>query len=131
MVDLGTYIFKDLNTAKITPGVFFTNDYVEGVYESEHVRTSIKQLRIILYAKYENADLHKVVETQCQYLTLTQRNDSLKLLQKPEELFYVTHSTWKTDPVDFKLKYDYKPICLQPYPLTKVHEEIFKKRLEV
>ena len=78
MIDLGTYIFKNLNTEKIKPQRLFTNAYVEGVYESEHVRTSIKQLRIILYAKYENSDLHKVMETQCQYLTLTQRNDSLK-----------------------------------------------------
>ena len=29
MVDLGTYIFKDLNTGKITPEESFTNAYVE------------------------------------------------------------------------------------------------------
>ena len=28
MVDLGTYIFKVLNTGKITPEEFFTNAYV-------------------------------------------------------------------------------------------------------
>ena len=32
MVDLGTYIFKYLNTDKITPAESFTNAYVEEVY---------------------------------------------------------------------------------------------------
>ena len=51
------------------------------------------------------------MKTQCQHLTITQRNELLKLLQKFEELFNVTLGTWKTDPVDFKLKWDDKPIC--------------------
>ena len=61
MDDLGTYIFKDLNTGKITPEESFTNAYVKEVYESEHVQNSAKLLRVILYAKYEKADLHKVM----------------------------------------------------------------------
>ena len=52
MVGLGTYIFKDLNTGKIKPEESFTNDYVEEVYASEHVRNVTKQLHIILDAKY-------------------------------------------------------------------------------
>ena len=67
------------------------------------------------------------METQCQYLTMTQRNVMIKLLQKFEELFDGTLGTWKTDPVDFKLKEEENPICLQPYPLPKIHEEMFKK----
>ena len=74
MVDLGWYVFKDLNTEKITPQKLFTNAYVEAVYESEHVHTATKWLCVTLDAKYEKADLHKVMETQCQYLTMTQRN---------------------------------------------------------
>ena len=53
MVDLGTYIFKYLNTGKIKPEEYFTNTYVKEVYESYHVRTATKLLRVILYAKYE------------------------------------------------------------------------------
>ena len=63
MIDLGTYIFKDLNKEKITPKELFTNAHVKEVYESEHVNTATKQLRVILYAKYEKANLHKVMET--------------------------------------------------------------------
>ena len=53
------------------------------------------------------------METQCKHLTMTQRNDLLKLLQKIEELFNVTLDTWKTYPVHFKLKEDVNPICLR------------------
>ena len=57
------------------------------------------------------------METQCKYLTI--RNEFIKLLQRFEELFDKTLVTWKPDPVDFKLKEDVNPICLQPYPFTK------------
>ena len=68
-------------------------------------------MRIILYAKYEKADLHKVMETQCQHLKMTQHNYLLELLQKYEEVFNGTLGTWKTDPSDLKLKEDANPIC--------------------
>ena len=95
----------------------FTNDYVEEVYESDHVCTATKQLRLILYAKYKKSDLHKVKENQCQHLTMTQWNELLKLLQTFEGFFDVTLVTWKTDPVDFELKEDVKPICSRSYPV--------------
>ena len=58
---LPTYKFKDLNTGSITPKESFNKAYVEEVYESEHVRTAIKRLRVILYAKYEKSNLHKIM----------------------------------------------------------------------
>ena len=67
-------------------------------------------MRIILDAKYENADLHKVMETQCHNLTMTQRNGLLKLFLGFEELFDGKLGTWETDPVDFELKKDAKPV---------------------
>ena len=100
------------------------------MYESEHAFTATKQLCVILDAKYEKADLHKFMETQCQHLTTTQSNELLKLLQKFGELFDGTLGTWKTDPLDFELKEDTNPICSWTYPVTKVHEEIFKKEVE-
>ena len=74
MDDLGAYIFKYLNIGEIKPEEQFTDAYVEEVYRQEHVHTAIKRLRIILDSKYEKSDLHKVMETQCQHLTMTQRN---------------------------------------------------------
>ena len=88
MVNLGTYIFNYLNIGVNTPEELFTNAYVEDVYDSEHICTATKRLRVILDAKYEKADLHKVMENQCQNLTMTQHNELLKILQIFEELFY-------------------------------------------
>ena len=66
-------MYKKLYTGEITPEESFTNAYVEEVYGSEHFRTATKILHVILYAKYEKADLHKVMETQCQHLKIAQR----------------------------------------------------------
>ena len=61
MLDLGIYEFNYLNTGEITPEELFTNSYAEEIYESKHVRTTTKQLRVILDAKYEKANLNKVM----------------------------------------------------------------------
>ena len=70
------------------------------------------------------------METQCQYLTMTQRNELLKLSQRLEDLFDGMIDTWKTDLVDFGFKKDVKPICFRPYPLLKLHAKMFKKQVE-
>ena len=70
------------------------------------------------------------MESQCQHLTRAKHNKFMKLLQILEEFFDGTLSTWKTDPVDFKLKQDVNKICLQPYTVPKVQEEIFKNEVE-
>ena len=53
-----------------------------------------------------------------------------KVLQQIEELFYGTLGTWETDPAYFKLKQNAKSICLKPYPVQKLYEEISKKEVE-
>ena len=95
MVDLVTYTFKNLNKQKIKHEELFTGAHFKELYESEHVRTDTKQLRVFLDYKYKKTDLNKVMETQYQHLTMTQRNDLLKLLQIFEELFNGTLGTWK------------------------------------
>ena len=68
------------------------------------------------------------MKTQCQLLTISQRNELIKLSQDFEEFLNVTLGTWKTDPVDFELK-NMKPTCLGPYTVPKVHQEMFKKEV--
>ena len=70
------------------------------------------------------------MDNHCQHLTMTQRNELLKLLQKPEEFFDGTLGTRKIDPVDFELKEDAKPICSRLYPVPKINKEIFKNEVE-
>ena len=64
---------------------------------------------------------------QCQRLTMTQRNELLKLLMKFEEFFDRTLGTWKTYPVYLELKEDVKPICSRPYPVPKLHKKEIKE----
>ena len=61
MVDLGAYIFKDLNIREIKPEESFIDTFVEEVYEPEHVHNTKKLLLVILDAKYKKANLHKVM----------------------------------------------------------------------
>ena len=93
--------------------------------------TAAKQFSLILDAKYEKADLHKVMENQYQHLTMTQRNELLKLLQKFEELFDGTLGTWKTDPVDFKLKRVQIQSASDYTQYQSYTNKCFKKRLNV
>ena len=37
--------------------------------------------------------------------------------------------TWKTDPINIELKSDSKPHHARPYPVPKIHEEVFKKEV--
>ena len=71
------------------------------------------------------------MNNQFQHLIETQRKEFLELLQNFEELYDGTLGTWKTDPLYFKLKEDAKPICLRPYKVPKLHEEIYKNRFNV
>ena len=44
-------------------------------------------------------------------------------------MFDGTLGTWNTDPVDIELKDDAKPHHARPYPVPKVHKEVFKKEV--
>ena len=50
------------------------------------------------------------METQSQHLTMVERDDLLKVLQKFEDLFNGTLGTWKAYPVDFGVKEDANPV---------------------
>ena len=45
-------------------------------------------------------------------------------------MFDGTLGTCITYRVDFQLKENVKPICSRPYPVPKVHKEIFKRDME-
>ena len=93
--------------------------------------TATKQLSVILDAKYEKADLHKVMENQFQHLTMTQRNELLKLLQKFEDFFDGTLVTWKKDPVDFELNRMQSQSAREYIQYQSYTNKCLKKRLNV
>ena len=68
--------------------------------------------------KYQKASLHKVTETQCRHLTMTERNELLKYLQIFEELFDVTLGTCKKS-YRLWVKMGYKGNMLATIPSTE------------
>ena len=70
------------------------------------------------------------MKTQRQHLTMIKPNELLGLIHEFKELFDGTLRTWKIDPIDFELKEYATQICSQPYPLPKVHNEMFEKEVK-
>jgi hypothetical protein len=84
----------------------------------------------ILDAKYEKADLPKIVETQCRHLDAHQRKELLDLLLEFEDLFDGTLGIWDTEPVHLELKDDAKLYHGKPYPVPKAHKETLMKEIQ-
>ena len=70
----------------------------------------------ILDAKYEKADLPKIVDS-CDHLDDTEKDELLQLLKKYEGLFDGTLGNWKTSPVHFELKEGAKLFHGRPFPV--------------
>ena len=51
-------------------------------YMSQNMYVLPINYQVEYYTPNKEADLHKVMETQCQHLSITQRNELLKLSQK-------------------------------------------------
>ena len=86
-------------------------------------------MRRIIDTKYKKSNLNKVMTKQYQHLNNEERKRLMILLNKFKYMFDGTLGTWNTTPVDLKLKDNAKPACLLPYPLPRVHEEMFRKEV--
>ena len=84
----------------------------------------------ILDAKYEKADLPKVIRENCSHLSSVQRANLLKLLQKYEELFDGSLGDFQTDPVSFDMNLGAKPYHGRAFPVPHTQKEVFKKEVE-
>ena len=76
------------------------------------------------------AYLNKFAVKKCQHLNFIERYRLINFLKKSEDLFDVTLGKWNTTPVDLELKDDANPVCLQPYPVLRLNEMIFKKEVK-
>ena len=100
------------------------------VDETGPVADSTNQIKKILDAKYEAADIPTIVES-CTHLTDLEKSKLAKLLLKYEELFDGTLGKWKGPPVDIQLRENVKPYHARAYPIPKSQEakiraEIYK-----
>ena len=97
--------------------------------EPASTREIMERTTRILDAKYEAADLPKVVEENCSHLNESQQKDLLTLLQKHEAMFAGKLGKWKGEEVHFDLKEGVTPWHGRPYPVAKVHEGVLKREV--
>ena len=114
MVDVNNYDFNTLTTKTVKPEESFINVHVSECFESKIAISETRRMRRILDAKYEKADINKVMTKKCQHQNTKECDQLLTLLRKYEDLFDDTLGTWNTTPVDLELKDDAKPVCSQP-----------------
>jgi hypothetical protein len=81
---------------------------VEQCYESVRLGTITQRTMEIQDAKYEKADLARVV-SKCNYLQKKERAAILKLLLNYEDLFDGTLGTWNGPEVEIKVRKDAIP----------------------
>jgi hypothetical protein len=86
-------------------------------------------IKNILDAKYEKADLDKIV-TESDHLTKQQQQTLKQVLARHEGLFDGTLGTWTGDPYHIELKPEAKPYHARAYPIPKVYEATLKQEVE-
>ena len=82
MVDVSYYNFTYITDKTVKPEESFVKLYVGKCLKSNSAISSTRRMIIILDAKYEKADLNKVITKKCQHLTSTERHILLHLLNK-------------------------------------------------
>ena len=98
--------------------------------EPHSTREETARVQKILDAKYEAADLEKIVEENCSHLTRMQRLQLLNLLRKHESMFSGELGEWKNETVHFELKPNAKPYRGRPFPIPQIHRATIMKEIE-
>ena len=84
----------------------------------------------ILDAKYEPADLPKIVEDNCPHLTSSEKEKLLQLLLRHESMFQGKLGHWVGEEVHFDLKEGTTPWQGRPYPVPRIHKETLRREVE-
>ena len=99
------------------------------ISDSSRVASETKRIKKILDAKYEKANLDKVVKA-LTYLNDSKQNKLLSLLKKYEAMFDGTLGNYTGSKYKIELKENIKPYHAKPFPIPKVHEPTLKKEVE-
>jgi hypothetical protein len=75
--------------------------------------------------QYEQANLSELVASK-DHLTLSQRESQLALLQQHQSLFSGKLGKYIKRQLHLELKDGAQPINCKPYPVPKVHEQLFQ-----
>jgi hypothetical protein len=85
-----------------------------------------KNIKGLLYKQH---DPHHVAEQQT-HLSTSQRQELTQLLVRFPKLLSSKLGCFPNKKVHLELQKDAKPICCQPYPVPKHHEQVFKDKLQ-
>ena len=93
--------------------------------EPKAARDDTKRATRILDAKYEKANLPKLVE-ECSHLTKEDQNKLLEVLVSHQDLFDGTLGDFNTELVHVEMKPDSTPYNSKAYQVPHVHEDVLK-----
>ncbi|NJO52629.1 MAG: hypothetical protein HC840_28105, partial [Leptolyngbyaceae cyanobacterium RM2_2_4] len=99
------------------------------VREPDTIEEDMDRVKRILDAKYEPADLHKVVES-CTHLDSKEQEQLYELLTKYESLFDGTLGHWNDVEYDIELKPGVQPYHAKAYPIPHTHLKTLKLEVE-
>ena len=99
------------------------------VQEDSNLKDMSDRIKRILDAKYEPADLDKIVQEH-DNLTTEEKQKLRRLLNKYKDCFDGTLSKWTGSPVELKLKRDAEPYHARAFPVPRVHLQTLKMEVE-
>ena len=106
-----------------------TNDVFALSQHNAPFNSETKRMKRILNAKYSKADIKTIAEIST-HLDTQERNELYTILKKYECLFHGNLCTWHGKPYDIKLKPDAEAYNGKPFPVSRIHEILFKQELD-
>lgn len=97
----------------------------EAYFIPDGLEEAAERMKRILDAKYEPADLRKVVD-ESDYLKDEEKDKLYSLFKKYEHLFDGTLGTWRDEPYDIELRKDATPYHAKAYPIPQAYLETLK-----
>ena len=99
------------------------------INDPSNVEKASDRIKFILDAKYEKANLNKLVRDAI-YLDRAEQDKLLKLLKKYESVFDGTLGKWIGRPYNADLRKDAAPYHVKPYSIHKSYEMTLKLEIE-
>ena len=84
----------------------------------------------ILDTHYEQANLAEVIEKYCSHLSKRRSTKIIVVLKQYKDSFDGTLGDFQTEPVHLETKEGTNPKHHNSFPVTKIHQETLKKKLE-
>jgi transposase InsO family protein len=99
------------------------------IQESEAIKAAEKRIERILDAKYEPADLDKIVE-ESSHLDDQEKLQLREVLEEYKTLFDGTLGKWTGTPLSIELREGVKPYHARAFPIPKSREATLKTEIE-